>query len=85
MRLAFLSVLLAGCAGQQLPFDLSKMTPEQLKAAAADRSTVASCTQGNGPWGTVRTVYVQIDKGSIPDGSVTVSQDCKVDVTPKTK
>ena len=70
---------LAGCAGT-LPADPSKMSPDQLKAAAVDRSAVASCTVVNSPWGVGRTIYVQLDKGTIPAGAVTVGADCAVTV-----
>lgn len=71
--------LMGGCAGA-LPADPSKMSPEQLKASSLDRSAVASCTVVNSPWGVGRTIYVQLDKGTIPAGAVTVGTDCAVTV-----
>ncbi len=71
--------MLAGCAAQ-LPADPSKMSPDQLAAVAKDRSAMASCTVGNGPWGVVRTIYVQVDQKTIPAGGVTVAADCSVTV-----
>lgn len=79
VTIALLCAALAGCAGT-IPADPSKMTPEQLKAAAADRSAVATCTLMNSPWGAGRTIYVQLDKATIPSGSVTVGTDCTVTV-----
>lgn len=73
------ALAMAGCAGT-LPADPSKMTPEQLKAAAADRSASASCTVVNSPWGVGRTIFVQLDRGTIPAGAVTVGADCAVTV-----
>lgn len=79
-----LPLLLAGCAGT-IPADPSKMTAEQIKAMASDRSAVATCSTGNGPWGVVRTTYVQLDKATIPAGTVTVGTDCTVTIQSSTK
>ena len=81
-RIIPMVALLAGCAsGGQLPYNPSSMTADQLKAVAADRSAVAGCTVGTGPWGTVRTVVVQIDRGTMPNGTVSVTNECQVSVT----
>lgn len=77
--IAAIAAIFAGCAGT-LPADPSKMTAEQLKAAAADRSAMAACTIVNSPWGVGRTIYVQLDQKTIPTGSVTVAADCSVTI-----
>jgi hypothetical protein len=76
--LATLSAALAltACAG--IPADPSRMTPEQLRESAKDRSAMASCTTASSPWGDGRTIYVQIDRQTLPTGSVTVAADCAV-------
>jgi len=86
-RLALLAILLTvaylltACGGMNLPADPAKMTAEQIKALATDRSAAAACTTVAGPWGTGRTIFVQLDKGTIPAGAVTVSQDCQITIT----
>lgn len=70
-------LLIAGCAGQ-IPADPSKMTAEQLKALAADRSAIAACTLINGPWGVGRTILVQLDRAAIVGGGISVGADCTV-------
>jgi hypothetical protein len=75
-----LVILLAGCAGAQVPIDLSKMSADQIKAAAADRSAVGSCSQVVGPWGTGRIVYVQLDRGTAPNAEVTINAECTVTI-----
>jgi hypothetical protein len=70
------ALALTACAG--IPADPSKMTPEQLRESAKDRSAMASCTTANSPWGVGRTIYVQIDRQTLPTGSVTVAADCAV-------
>ena len=52
-------VMLSACTGITTPMNLEKMSAEQIKAAASDRSSVGTCSQVVGPWGTARIVYVQ--------------------------
>lgn len=78
--IAIVTVLLAatGCASMQ------GMTPEQLEAAAKSKDANAMCTKANSRLvGDVTTVYVNIDKGVITDGALTVSPDCAVTFTNK--
>lgn len=70
--------LAASCAGIGAP----NMSPEQLKAAAADKNASVACGTGTGPWGKVNTVYVNVDRASLAGvGSVTVNAECQVQVT----
>ena len=69
---------LAGCA--TAPADPSKLSADQLRALAADRSAVASCATTMTPWGPIRTTLVQLDRATIPAGRVTVGADCTVTV-----
>lgn len=71
-------VLLAGCASSYLPADPSRMTPEQLAAVARDKGASASCAEVSTLTMTTRLVYVLLDKGAIPSGTVTVGADCAV-------
>lgn len=77
-RLLILAALLAGCAN--LPGDPSKLSAEQLREIAKDRGASAACTVITTPWGPQRTVYVQLDKGTVPSGSVTMTADCQVSI-----
>lgn len=57
------------------------MSPEQLKAAAADKNASVACGTGTGPWGKVNSVFVNVDRASLAGvGSVTADSDCKVTV-----
>jgi hypothetical protein len=87
MRLALLALALAGCAGQQLPGDPSRATPEQIKAMAADRNANVACSVGTGPWGKVTLLFAALDRGVIPNGVVSIDPDCKtvIDTRPKEK
>jgi hypothetical protein len=69
--------LLSGCAAT-VPADPTKMTPEQLAELAKDKSVSAACTVVNSPWGVGRTIFVQFDKSTAPNGTVTVGADCTV-------
>lgn len=75
---AALIALLAGCAGIT---PNGNMSPEQLAAAAKDKSASVACGTGTGPWGKVNTVYVNVDKASVTNGIVTVDAECKVSVS----
>ncbi len=78
-----LSIILAAAAltgCMAMPADPAKMTAEQIKASAGDRSAQAACTIVNSPWGVGRTIFVQLDQRTIPAGSVTVGTDCAVTI-----
>lgn len=73
-------LMTSACTGITTPLNLEKMSAEQIKAAASDRSSVGTCSQVVGPWGTARIVYVQLDKGVSYDGEVTVNNECNVTI-----
>lgn len=77
MRALLLVPLLAGCAGLGAP----NMSPEQLSAAAKDKNASVACGTGTGPWGKVNTVYVNVDKASVTNGTVSVDAECKISIT----
>jgi hypothetical protein len=72
------AALAAGCA--TAPADPSKLSADQLRALAADRSAVASCATTMTPWGPIRTTLVQLDRATIPAGEVSIGADCTVTV-----
>lgn len=84
-HLIAITAALAGCTS--LPADPTKMTPEQLTAAAKDRSISAICVLASTPWGPQRSVNVTLDKASIASGTVTMTPDCQVTIQadPKAK
>jgi len=84
-RLAVVALaLLAGCASPQMPYQADKMTPEQLKAMAADKSADATCSKVVAPWGHGTVVAVKLDKGSTPASgvSVEIGADCVTRIVP---
>ncbi len=76
---AFVAVALLSACGTTIPYNQSEMTPDQLKATARDKNTLASCTKGNSPWGTVVTATINIDKtkDNLPE-DITVDGECKI-------
>lgn len=70
---------LTACAGT-IPADPTKMSAEQLRALAADRSATASCSIVNSPWGRGTVTYVQLDRATVPAGEVSIGPDCVVTV-----
>ena len=70
---------LAACT-TTTPADPTKMSPEQLRALAADRSATASCSIVNSPWGRGTVTYVQLDRATVPAGEVSIGPDCVVTV-----
>ena len=79
MRIAIIAaVALTGCAtaGYQ------GMSAEQIQALAKMKDANINCVKGNTVWtGQFLTVFVNVDKGVIPEGGVTVDGDCKVTLT----
>jgi starvation-inducible outer membrane lipoprotein len=70
--------MLAGCL--TMPADPAKMTPEQLTAFAKDKNANIACTTVNSPYGRGISAYVVLDKSVVPNGSITVDDQCKVNV-----
>ena len=71
-----LCAALCGCTG--MPMRIDQMTPEQLAAAARDRTIVVACGGGRAPGIRVQAAFLQIDPGVVRQGTVTVSGDCEV-------
>ncbi len=79
---------LGGCAGQfgsGIGGTNSAMTPEQVKAWVADKNASAVCLQIIAPTGNVKFVAVNLDKGTVPNGVVTVDPNsCAVAMSNET-
>lgn len=54
------------------------MSAEQITASAKAKDANVVCVQGTGPWGKASSVYVNVDKGVVASGQVTVDGECKV-------
>ena len=76
---AVLIVLLAGCT--TLPVQIDKMTPEQIKEYAKIKDANIMCIIANTPYGQVRTLFVNVDRGVIPGGMVDVDDQCRAKIT----
>lgn len=72
--LALLATTLTGCG----TFGASQMSAEQLTAAGKDKNASVVCAVGTGPWGKVVTTYVNVDKSTVLNGSVSVNGECQV-------
>ena len=82
IRYLILSAALAGCATSPAGYDPSKLSPEQIRATVADKSTTVSCGLLTSVYGRGVTVYVNLDAERQPvAGSVTVDGECKTTVT----
>jgi len=81
MRYLIPIVLLAGCTSLPSAYDPSKLSPEQIKATVADKSATVACGLVTGTYGRATTVYVNLDKTSVVDGTVTVNAECVTTVT----
>lgn len=58
---------LSGC--QSLP----TMSPDTIKAVPQGG---AFCSSGNGVWGSVKFVYINAERGVIPNGGIDATPDC---------
>jgi hypothetical protein len=74
-----LVALLPGCSLMQpSPAD---MTASQMKEMVKDKSGSVVCATVMGPWGTGKTVIVNLDQNAIKDGGVAVDEKCTVTIT----
>lgn len=77
-------IVLTGCAGVNMPFEMEKMTPEQLAALAKIKEANSFCVVVNSPYGRGVAVFMNLDRAVIPNGSITVDEQCKTTVTVST-
>lgn len=73
--LALILLALPGCMSLT---GNTAMTKEQIEAAAKSKDAGATCTRVNTPWGPATTVYLNVDKGVVQSGNVTVGPDCTI-------
>lgn len=72
-----MTILMVGCGA----VGYQNMSPEQLQALSKMKDANANCIIANTPWGRGVSIYVNLDKGVIPSGSVTIDGDCKVTIS----
>jgi len=73
---AIFLLALAGCS--VLPMHVDQMTPEQISAYAKMKDVSVMCIIANTPYGKATGNYLNLDKGVIPCGTLTVDDACKV-------
>jgi hypothetical protein len=69
-------IVIAGCASA----GYQGMTADQIAATAKMKDANVNCVVVASPWGKGTTTFVNIDKGVIQTGTVTVDADCKITV-----
>lgn len=57
------------------------MTPEQIVAIGKIKDASINCVASPTPWGRTIAMFVNVDRGVIPAGTVTADQDCKITIT----
>ena len=72
------AVVLAGCA-TTLPMDPRQMTPEQIKEAVKDKSASIGCVTIQTPY-KGNSVLLNLDKGVLAVGKVSIDAECKVTI-----
>lgn len=79
----WLAVLLSSCVGGCATTPgYQGMSADQITALATMKDANVNCTKGSTPLtGSFITVFVNLDKGVIPDGGITVDGDCKTTLT----
>ncbi len=83
MKRLLLIALLPGC--MSLPADPTKMSAEQLREWAKDKSAGVQCVIANTPWGRGIAASVNVDARVLGKGSVTVDSECKISLTNEPK
>jgi hypothetical protein len=73
-----LTLTLTGCA-TTLPMDASRMTPEQIREAVKDKSANIGCVSIKAPY-PGNSVLLNLDKGVVNVGEVSVAPDCTVTI-----
>jgi hypothetical protein len=76
-------LLLGGCAATSSA-GYQGMSVEQISALAKMKDANINCVIINSPWGKGVTIFVNVDKGVVPSGTVTVDSECKVILTNET-
>ena len=78
-RLILVVLLFGGCTS--LGASPASMTPEQLKEWAKDKNANIVCIIANTPYGKGSVLYLNLDKGIVMNGSVSIDDACKTVIT----
>ena len=73
------TAMLSGCS--MLPLNIEKMSAEQIREFAKIKDANIMCIKMNTPYGNATGVYLNVDKGVVPNGTVSVDDSCKATVT----
>lgn len=73
--------LLVGCSGLTLPANPTRMDPDQIKQWVKDKTANVGCGFSSNPYGKFNAVYLNLDTGIIPHGTVTIDEQCKVTIS----
>lgn len=71
------ALILAGCAG---PFGMAG-SPEQIHELAKVKDANVTCIIANTPYGKGSALFLNLDKGVIASGQVTIDDACKTTIT----
>lgn len=77
--LLLVAYTLFGCAGLSLPADPSRMTADQLREWVRDKSAAIQCARTETPY-KFGVVAINLDKGIVPNGKVTIDDGCKITI-----
>ncbi len=70
------ALILAGCASA----GYQGMSPEQIVAIGKIKDASINYVRAPTPWGQAVTVFVNLDKGVLPSGTVSVDQEGKITI-----
>ena len=79
-------LLLTGCASMLGTAPVQEMTAKQLHEFAKIKDAAITCINIGTPWGRQSALFLNVDKGVVINGALTVDPDCKATMTntPKT-
>lgn len=72
-------LMFTGCAS--FGASPTNMTPEQLKEWVKDKNANIVCIVANTPYGKGSALYLNLDKGIVVNGTLTVDDACKTTIT----
>jgi hypothetical protein len=69
-------LVLTACAAN----GYQNMTPEQIAATAKMKDANINCVIIASPWGKGVTTFLNLDKGVLPVGTITVDSECRITI-----
>lgn len=80
LAVALVGLLLTGCT-----LAATQMSADQLKEIAKVKDASVTCIIANTPYGKATALFVNLDRGVIPAGGITVDDACKVSLSTTAK